>query len=279
MQDHLIKSEELTEVVHVEKQKLFPTDVAAVVNDFLVQHFSDITDYNFTAHVEKELDKIAQGSKIWNQMLAEFYTDFYLKVQSTADIDRSIVNYTRVLGKDPQTNASVMVRLGKYGPLVQLGIKEDEQEAAPRFAGLRAHQRMETITLAEALDLFKLPRIIGTVENLPLVANIGKFGPYIKHGSLFYSIPKEHDPFTINEQQAIEIIVAKRKANAEKLIKSFPQNPDIQILNGRWGPYIKNGKKHVRLPKDIADPLLLSLEECLVLLDSTPVAKKTKNTH
>ncbi len=274
LENNLIEKASLTEIVRAEKQKLFPTDMASVVNDFLVKHFSDVTDYNFTAHVEKELDKIAQGTKIWSQMLTEFYSGFYPKVQATADIDRSMVNYTRVLGKDPVTNATLMVRLGKYGPLVQLGIEADGLEEAPRFAGLRANQRMETITLEEALELFKLPRVVGTFETLPLMINIGRFGPYIKHGTLFYSIPKSDDPFTIQEQEAIAIIQAKRQADAEKLIKTFTEDPTIQILNGRWGPYIKNGKNHTRIPKDIADPKLLTLTECLSILENSPKSKK-----
>lgn len=278
LQHNLIHTETLTEIVRAEKQKLFPTDMAAVVNDFLVKHFADVTDYNFTAQVEKELDKIAQGTKIWNQMLTEFYSGFYPKVQATAGIDRAMVNYTRLLGKDPATNASLMVRLGKYGPLVQLGIEADGRAEAPRFAGLRANQRMETITLEEALELFKLPRVVGTFETLPLVINIGRFGPYIKHGSLFYSIPKTDDPFTIHEQGAIAIIEAKRKADAEKLIKTFPEDPAIQILNGRWGAYIKNGKKHTRIPKDITDPTLLSLEECLHIMANHVQPKKSKKS-
>ncbi|MGI2298761.1 type I DNA topoisomerase [Candidatus Cardinium hertigii] len=273
LQNKLIHTETLTEIVRAEKQKLFPTDMAAVVNDFLVKHFSDVTDYNFTAHVEKELDKIAQGTKIWNQMLKEFYNSFYPKVQATADIDRTMVNYTRLLGKDPATNASLIVRLGKYGPLVQLGIEEDGREEPPRFAGLQANQRMETITLEEALELFKLPRLVGTFETLPLMVNIGRFGPYIKHGSLFYSIPKTDDPFTMNEQNAIAIIEAKRKVDAEKLIKTFPEDPSIQILNGRWGAYIKNDKKHTRIPKDITDPKSLSLKECLNIMENSLKSK------
>jgi DNA topoisomerase-1 len=276
LQNNLIQSQELTETVRTEKQKLFPTDIAAVVNDFLIKHFSDVTDYNFTAYVEKELDKIAQGTKIWNQMLAEFYSGFYPKVQATADVDRSMVNYTRCLGKDPQTNASLIVRLGKYGPLVQLGIEADKREEAPRFAKLRETQRMETITLEEALDLFKLPRTAGVFEELPLVIHIGKFGPYIKHGALFYSLPKEDDPFTVSTQRAIEVIENKRKSDAEKLIKTFPEAPTIQILNGRWGAYVKSGKKNIRIPKDITDPTLLTLAECLTLLEKDTTLPKGK---
>ncbi|TDG95393.1 type I DNA topoisomerase [Cardinium endosymbiont of Culicoides punctatus] len=276
LENKQIQTQQLTEIVRAEKQKLFPTDIAAIVNDFLVKHFSDVTDYNFTAHVEKELDKIAQGSKIWNQMLAEFYSVFYTKIQSTSDVDRSMINHTRYLGKDPETNASVVVRLGKYGPLVQLGVEADERQEAPRFAGLRPNQRMETITLEAALDLFKLPREIGIFEEAPMVVNIGRFGPYIKHGSSFYSIGKENDPFTIGAVKAIEIITTKRKADAEKLIKTFPDS-EIQILNGRWGAYIKSEKKNVRIPKDIPDPKLLSLEECLKILEHNAAKKGKKD--
>ena len=274
LKEGAIQNQTLTEVVREEKRKLFPTDIAAVTNDFLVKYFSDVTDYNFTAQVEKELDKIAKGSKRWNQMLDEFYSGFYPKIQATADIDRSMVKTNRCLGKEPATGYSLIVRLGKYGPLVQLGIEADGPEVVPKFAGLRPNQRMETITLEEALDLFKLPRTIGHYEELPLVVNIGRFGPYIKHGPLFYTIGKEDDPFDINEQRGIEIIQNKRRADAEKLIKSFAENPALQILNGRWGPYIKSGKKNVRIPKDI-DPHTLSLEACLALLEKS-LSKKDK---
>ncbi len=277
LQEQEIQKQQLTEVVRAEKKKLFPTDIAAVVNDFLVKHFSDVTDYSFTAQVEQKLDKIARGDTVWNQMLAEFYGDFYPKIQATTGVDRSAVNYTRVLGKDPENQSTLLVRLGKYGPLVQWGVEEDG--VAPRFAGLRSNQRMETISLAEALDLFKLPRTIGVYETLPLVANIGRFGPYIKHGTLFYSIGKQEDPFTIDEAKAIALIEAKRKADAEKLIKAFPEDPDMQILNGRWGAYIKKGKKNVRIPKDVTDPKQLSFEACVALLEkkeSMPAKDKRK---
>ncbi|MDD9139445.1 MAG: type I DNA topoisomerase [Candidatus Cardinium sp.] len=273
LQDNHIKSETLTEIVRAEKQKLFPTDIAAVVNDFLVKHFSDITDYNFTAEIEKELDKIAQGTKRWNQMLAEFYGTFSLKVQATATIDRSTVNYSRYLGKDPNTNASVIVRLGKYGPLVQLGSEADGKEEKIRFVGLRPNQRMESITLEEALDLFKLPKTVGLLEDLPLWVNIGRFGPYIKHGELFYALDKNDDPLLLEEERAIEIIQAKRQKEKEKLLKVFPENPEIQILNGRWGAYIKSKEKNVRIPKTIEDPKLLSLEDCLTLIEASKTKK------
>lgn len=274
LENRCIQTETLTETVYTEKQKLFPTDIAAVVNDFLTKYFADITDYNFTAEVEKELDKIAQGRQCWNQMLAEFYGGFYPKVQATASIDRSSLNYTRCLGKDPHTNQSLIVRLGKYGPLVQFGRETDS--APPRFAPLQSNQRMETITLEEALDLFKLPRTVGLFEELPVAIHIGRFGPYIKHGTLFYSIPKIYDPFSIDLQQSIEVIENKRKENEQKLIKTFSEDPSIQIRHGRWGAYLKQGQTHVRIPKDITDPTLLSLAECLALLKQNITPKKDK---
>jgi len=278
LENQQITHEKLTEVVREEKKKLFPTDVAAITNDFLVNYFSDVTDYNFTAHIEKELDKIAKGFKHWNEMLDEFYSVFHPKVQATAGIDRSAVNYYRMIGKDPQTGHSLIVRLGKYGPLVQLGIESDGADIVPKFASLRSDQRMETLTLEAALELFKLPRTIGVYEDQPLLVNIGRFGPYIKHGAHFYSIGKEEDPLTIDEQIGITIIENKRKVDAEKLIKNFPENQDVQILNGRWGAYIKSGKKNVRIPKEITDPKQLSLHECLDLLEKGGATNKRKKS-
>lgn len=272
LQQEAIQHTQQTETVGTEKQKLFPTDVAMVVNDFLVTHFSDVTDYDFTAKIEKELDAIAQGGKAWDKMLAEFYSDFHPKVAQIAQLDRTTISTSRVLGQAPKTGRPVIVRLGKYGPLVQIG--ETEGEAVPKFASLQEDQRIETITLEEALKLFDLPRAIGVWEDSPIVVNKGRYGPYIKHNEQFYTISKEDNPLTVDATRAIEIIQAKRKADAEKLIKRFDNNPDIQILNGQWGPYIKAGRKNVKIPKEVEDPSTLTLAACLELVEHAPVKKR-----
>lgn len=272
LKEKTIQRKQQVETVGTEKQKLFPTDIAMVVTDFLVTHFSDVADYNFTANVEEELDAIAQGDKIWDKMLAAFYENFHPKVVQTAQIDRADIDTTRVLGKAPGTGQAVIVRLGKYGPLAQLG--EKEGEIAPRFASLQKGQHIETITLEEALKLFELPRELGSFENSSMIVNMGRYGPYIKHNEKFYSLGKEDNPLTIDAQQAIVLIQAKRKADAEKVIKLFDEKPDLQILNGRWGPYIKSGNKNVKIPKDIADPRTLTLAACLELVANAPTKKK-----
>jgi DNA topoisomerase I len=272
LQKEIIQRTQHVETVGTEKQKLFPTDIAMVVNDFLVAHFPDITDYDFTAKVEEELDAIAQGDKSWNQMLADFYSDFYPKVVQTAQLDRTTIGTARLLGRVAHTGDPVIVRLGKYGPLVQIG--ESDGERAPRFASLQKDQRIANITLEEALELFKLPRELGLFEDSPVIINTGRYGPYVKHQEKFYSLDKEDDPLTIDTQKAIELIQAKRKADSEKLIKRFEDHPDLQILNGKWGPYIKLGHKHVKISKDVVDPSTLTLATCLELIEHAPNHKR-----
>jgi DNA topoisomerase I len=272
LQKETIQRTQHVETVGAEKQKLFPTDIAMVVNDFLVAHFPDITDYDFTAKVEEELDAIAQGDKSWNQMLAEFYSDFYPKVVQTAQLDRATIGTARLLGRVEHTGDPVIVRLGKYGPLVQIG--ESEGEKAPKFASLQKDQRIENITLEEALKLFKLPRELGFFEDSPVLVNTGRYGPYVKHQEKFYSLDKEDDPLTIDTQKAIELIQAKRKADSEKLIKRFEDHTDLQVLNGRWGPYVKLGRKHAKIPKDVEDPSTLTLATCLELIENAPNQKR-----
>jgi DNA topoisomerase I len=272
LQQAEIQRTQHVEIVGTEKQKLFPTDIAMVVNDFLVAHFSEVTDYGFTAKVEEELDAIAQGGKVWNTMLAEFYGKFYSKVEQTAQLDRTTLCTSRLLGKTPNKGQTVIVRLGKYGPVVQIG--ETEGETVPKFASLQQDQRIESITLEEALKLFDLPREIGFFENSPMMANTGRYGPYVKHDEKFYSLGREDNPLTIDAKRATEIIQTKRKADAEKFIKRFDHNPDIQILNGQWGPYIKSGRKNVKIPKEVADPSTLTLETCLALVENAPVKKR-----
>lgn len=271
LQNDEIKSEKLTEIIGTEKSKLFPTDTAMVVNDFLVERFAEVTDYGFTAKVEQQLDEIAAGGKEWDKMLAEFYQDFYTKVTETAQIERTAVGTSRLLGQEPTTGKPVIARLGRYSPLVQIG--NSAAEEPPRFASLRKDQRIENITLEEALNLFKLPREVGHWEEAPIIANIGRYGPYIKHQNKYYQLSKEDDPLAVTSARAIEIIQAKRQADAERLIKTFAEDPSIQILNGRYGPYIKTGGKNVKIPQEV-DPAQLTLETCLELVEKAP-AKKT----
>jgi DNA topoisomerase I len=279
-EDKKIENRTLTEITGTEKKKLFPTDVAMVVNDFLTEYFENIIDYSFTARVEKEFDEIAHGKKQWDSMIEDFYKHFHPKVESSEQIDRSEVQNDRLLGDDPKTGLPVIARLGKFGPMVQMGASDGEEK--PKYASLRKGQFIETITLEEALDLFKLPRELGAYEGEMVTANIGRFGPYVRHNNLFVSLPREDDPFTVELDRAIELIEAKKKADAEKYIKVFDENPDVQVLNGRWGPYIKVGRKNVKIPKD-KEPDALTLEECLELAENAPAkkgrskARKTKS--
>jgi DNA topoisomerase-1 len=264
-----ISKETKTENTGVEKSKLFPTDIGAVVNDFLVQHFNGIVDFNFTARVEKQFDEIAAGLKEWTEMIRSFYTPFHQEVEITLETaDRA--NGGRDLGVDPVSGKMVSVRIGRYGPFVQIGESETKEKTEgqekPVYASLRQGQMMETITLDEAMELFKLPKKVGFYEDKDMTVAIGKFGPYIRHNSAFYSLTKDLDPHDVTEAQAIEIIEAKRKRDIERLIKTFDENPDVKILNGRWGPYIEFGKLNLKIPKD-KDATTLTYEECKALAD------------
>jgi DNA topoisomerase-1 len=263
-----------TEITGAEKNKLFPTNMAMIVNDFLVEHFSEVTDYSFTAEIEKEFDEIANGKLKWQKMLDGFYKPFHKIVTKTEKVERSSVqNKSRELGVDPKTKKNVYVKLGKFGAYVQLGENPDDNGGEkPKFAALRPGQFIENITLEDALELMKMPRDLGTFEDLQVVANIGRFGPYVLHNKKFVSIPKGEDPYTITPARAVELIQAKREADANKTIKLFPENPDIQVLNGRFGPYIKAGKKNVKIPKGKA-PEELTLEECVTLAANAPEKK------
>ena len=262
-----------TEITGAEKAKLFPTDVARIVNDFLVKHFPRVTDYSFTASIEKEFDDIASGKLEWDKMIGAFYGSFHERVEATDAIDRSEVDTSRELGKDPKTGRTLLVRLGPYGPMAQIGTTEElEEEEKPKYASLLKGQLLESITFEEAVNLFKLPREVGTYEDKVITAAIGRFGPYIRHDSKFVSLKGDDDPYTVEQERAIELIEAKRKADAEKFIKSFDENPEVQVLNGRYGPYIKIGKKNVKIPKD-QEPKDLTLKECLDLAEKAPERK------
>lgn len=264
-----------TEVFGAEKAKLFPTDMGLIVNDFLTQYFKQIVDYDFTAKVEKEFDTIAHGSLKWQEMIDRFYNPFHQTVESTASIERKEVNTGREIGMDPKTGKKVTARLGRFGPYVQIG-EQEEGGPKPAYASLKKDQRIETIRLEEALALFDLPREVGEYEGKTMVVNNGRFGPYVKLGSDFFSLQKGMDPYTIDTETAIGLIEAKRKADIEKVIKVFEERPDVKVLKGRWGPYIAVGKENVKIPKG-TEPGDLSLEDCLTLAASQaekPAPKK-----
>lgn len=266
--------EEKTEYAGSDKNKLFPTNIAMVVNDFLVEHFPNVIDYKFTAKVEKEFDDIAQGNQQWDDMIGNFYGRFHNTVEEAENVERANVSSSRELGNDPVSGKPVIARLGKFGPLVQIGDQEDEEK---KFASLKKGQFIESITLEDAMELFKLPRDVGMYEDKKIVAAIGRFGPYIRHDSKFVSLGKEYDPLSVTEEEAIELIMIKREADAKKHIKTFEENPEIQILNGRWGPYIKFGKNNFKIPKDkVAEDL--QYEETLEIIENQPEKKKGKFT-
>ncbi|WP_162418656.1 type I DNA topoisomerase [Cyclobacterium roseum] len=265
-------SAEKTETTGTEKNKLFPTNIAMVVNDFLVEHFPNVIDFSFTAKVEKEFDHIAHGEQPWEEMIQNFYGAFHSKVEQTENIKRTDVNSSKELGIDPKTGKKIIARLGKFGPLVQIGDQEDEEK---QFASMLKGQFIESMTLEDALELFKLPRDVGHFEDKKIVAAIGRFGPYIRHDGKFVSLGKEYDPLSVSEEEAIELIKAKREADAKKHIKSFDENPELQILNGRWGPYIKMGKNNYKIPKD-KEAESLSYTETMEIIESQADAKKGK---
>jgi DNA topoisomerase-1 len=265
-----ITKEEKTENTGAERGKLFPTDIGNVVNDFLVQYFQGIVDYNFTAGVEKQFDEIAQGLEEWTTMIRNFYNPFHKEVQNTIETADKATG-ERDLGVHPENGKKVSVRIGRYGPFVQIGDSEDEEK--PLYASLRAGQSIETITLNEGLELFKLPKKVGIFEDKEMTVAIGKFGPYVRHNSAFYSLSKDIDPHDLTEEQAIGLIIDKRKRDAERLIKTFDENPDVKILNGRWGPYIEFGKQNVKIPKG-REPETLTYEDCKALADAEAKSPK-----
>ncbi len=277
LKNNNISSNVKTEITGAEKSKLFPTDIGMVVNDFLMENFVQIMDYNFTARVEKEFDDIAEGDKVWNEMIDNFYQPFHGQVENVLKhSERS--KGERILGIDPKTGKQVSVKIGRYGPVAQLGVTNSEQESdKPQFASLRTGQHLETITLEETLELFKLPRELGEYENKKVTVGIGRFGPYIRHDNKFVSLGKEDDPVTIDLKQAIQLIEAKREKERKAVIKEFNEDPDLKILNGRWGPYISYKKKNYKIPKKMKAEEL-SLEDCMNIISQAP-EPKTKGTR
>lgn len=263
-------SEELKkENTGFEKSKLFPTDIGNLVNSFLMQYFVNILDYNFTASVEEEFDEIAEGKLVWNKMIHDFYFPFHKQIEDTQETSKK-VSGEKILGNDPVSGEVLSVRIGRYGPMVQLGITDPENK--PRFASLKKGQSIDTITLEEALELFKLPRPLGDYESEEVIVSTGRFGPYVKHKSAFYSLAKTDDPMTISLERAMELIIEKRQKATEKTIREFPENADMKVLNGRYGAYISYKKQNYKIPKT-ADPKELTLSDCLTIVKETEPSK------
>lgn len=258
-----ISFKEGKETVGAEKAKLIPTDIGIVVNDFLLDYFPEIMDYNFTANVEKEFDEIADGKRHWAEHISEFYKEFDPKIDNIIHTKNEYKVGERVLGNDPVSGKPVSVKIGRFGPIVQIGSASDEEK--PRFAQMKPGQTLETITLDEALELFSLPRSVGEYDGENVTIGAGRFGPYIKYGASYVTLPKTYDPLCVTFEEVKELIEAKKKAEAERIIKEFPQEPGLQVLNGRFGPYIAYKGSNYKLPKSVT-PAELSLEECLEIV-------------
>ena len=275
-----ITTKEGKENVGAEKQKLMPTDIGIVVNDFLLEYFPEIMDYNFTATVEKDFDDIADGKKEWTVPIKDFYGNFDQQISGILQTKTEHKVGERVLGNDPASGKPVSVKIGRFGPIVQIGSANDEEK--PRFAQMRPGQTLETITLEEALSLFTLPRTLGELNGETVSIGAGRFGPYIKVGSEYVSLPKGYDPLTTTIEEAQQLIEEKRKADAEKVIKTFDEEPELQVLNGRFGPYICYKKSNYKLAKNIK-PAELTLEECMQIInkqdeEGKPAAKSRRRT-
>ena len=270
LRDNKIESDESSEMYGYDKNKLSPTNMGIVVNDFLVNHFPSIIDYSFTANVEEEFDEIAQGKMPWESMIDTFYGKFHPMVEKTETISRAEVSASRELGNDPESGKPVYARMGRFGPMIQIGDSDEEEK--PRFASLRKGQFLESITLEEALELFKLPREIGKYEDKDVVIGIGRFGPYIRHDNKFISLGKE-DPLQVDLEKAIQIIEEKRKEESNSIIKTFEGYPEVRVLKGRYGPYVKFGKKNLKIPKG-KNPEDLTYEDCVELSEKSPAKKR-----
>ena len=265
-----------SEMTGNEKAKLLPTDVGIVVNDFLMEYFPGIMDYNFTASVEKEFDEVADGEKEWTGMMDVFYQGFHPLVEKTAKTKTEHKVGERILGTDPESGKPVSVKIGRYGPIIQIGTVEDEEK--PRFAQLPKGMALETITLEEALECFKLPRTLGEFEEKTVTVGVGRFGPYVRYDNAFVSIPKGTDPMSVTLEDAVELIRLKREAVENKVIKTFEAEPGLQILNGRYGPYIAFEKKNYKIPENV-DPKDLNLETCFKVIELQKVKGETRKAR
>ncbi len=274
LHDGKIESGEKTELTGADKGKLLPTDIGVVVNDFLMEYFPEILNYNFTANVEQQFDDIAEGKTVWNDEIDHFYKLFHPVVESALALRLEHKVGERVLGTDPKSGRPVSVKIGRFGPLVQIGTPEDAEK--PLFASLLKGQSMSTITLEEALKLFDLPRTLGDFEGKTVVVGIGRFGPYIRHDGKYVSLPKEFTPQGVSLEDAIMLIQQKREQESQRLIKKFDEDDELELLNGRFGPYIAYKKKNYKLPKG-SEPALLTFADCMKIVedaDKAPAKKK-----
>lgn len=267
-----LKSAERKEIVGAEKGKLLPTDTGTIVNDFLTDFFPNILDYNFTANVEEQFDEIAEGNTRWNDEIRKFYSVFHPEVERAENIRFERKVGERVLGKDPSTGRTVSVKIGRFGPVVQIGESTDEEK--PQFASLRKNQSVFDISIEEALKLFELPRELGNFEGKDVIVGVGRFGPYVKHAGKFVSIPKDISPFEITLEEAVVLIENKRLSDANKIVKIFEEDPTLQILNGRFGVYISFNKSNYKIPKNITNPAELSYEDCKSIIEQQETKPK-----
>lgn len=272
-----ISDKDNVEITGADKNKLIPTDIGMVVSDFLTEYFPNILDYNFTANVEKNFDQIAEGKENWTKSIDKFYKVFHPTVESATNMQTDHKVGERILGNDPKTGRQVSVKIGRFGPMVQIGTQEEDEK--PLFASLQKNQSIANITLDEALKLFGLPRTIGQFENLDVSIGVGRFGPYIKHNGKFVSLPKAYDPYTITLEDAIPLIIDKRQKEEKKVISTFDEDPDLQVLNGRYGPYISYKKANYKIAK-ATDPTTLTFTKCMEIIskqDSKQEKKATKS--
>lgn len=269
-----ITSATRTETAGADKGKLIPTDVGTIVNEFLEEYFPGIVDFNFTANIEERFDDIAEGKIQWPGVMTDFYDKFHPEIEKTMSMRLDHKVGERVLGTDPVSGKPVSVKIGRFGPLVQVGTGEDEEK--PRFASLQKGQSMATITLDEALRLFEFPRVLGDYEDKEVTVAIGRFGPYVRHDGKFVSIPDSMAPAAVSLDEAIALIEEKRQAESKRLIKTFDEEEGLQVLNGRFGPYIARGKSNYKIPKTVTDPADITYEQALDIIarqDAKP--KKT----
>ena len=261
-----INTKTRVELTGSDKGKLMPTDIGTVVNDFLMVHFPGIMDYNFTAKVEQDFDKIAEGKMMWEKMMKKFYKDFEPTVEETMNAREEHKAGERQLGIDPKTKKPVFVKIGRFGPVIQIGSAEDKDK--PQFAHLPKELSMETITLEQALELFKLPRMLGEYEGDPVTVGTGRFGPYVLHKKQYTSLPKDADPLTIGIADAVKLIEAKRKQDEQKHLKSFDEDDKLEVLNGRYGPYLVYDGQNFRMPKTMHERAKdLTYEECMAVIE------------
>ena len=272
LKNNKISEKKGKETIGSEKGKLMPTDIGVLVNKFLLQYFESIIDYNFTANVEKEFDQIEEGQREWNAMIRDFYKNFHNQIVSTTE-NSGKFSGEKLLGVDPTTGKNVYVKVGRFGPVAQIGDTESEEK--PRFAGLKKDMSIESVTLEEVLKLFDFPRILGEFEGKEIVVAVGRFGPYIRHDNKFYSLAKTDNPALVEYDRAVEIINEKRQKDLDNIILTFDQDPDMRVLNGRFGPYIAYKKTNYKIPKG-TEPSTLTYEQCLSIVEDPKNAPKKK---